>query len=415
MRVHSCGQLSLLVVLLILVATAGMLAGCNQAAGVTLAHDATGEAISYISNYINKDGHLVEADFAVSAVDAQGNSRAIATLKQHNPSDIAPTISFHIFGYGRGKLARFIPAAPETGPRQGLPVGSPSQIQIVDLNTGKASLYQAPPEIDTGMSYELSPMPFSPDGTKLIVPDKNNGRYYVLNLNTGQSTLIPNLKGFDIYDIIGWSAADGLIYASTLGLTIGKQPVERFSLQGQVEELNSLGSDSNNIYNGTLSPDGKELYYETIIPTQPPPTAQSNDSRPMMNVIKRYDIATGSSTVVARAAAGDYFGVRAGSFALSSDGRALAYIESMPTSTDSSQKGDDTIWRIDLTSNSQPVKVIGGLSSLFRLLWCGENLYYYDGLYYDPNGNGDHYWYDLPATGGQPVKLDGEILGCAPR
>ncbi|PZS06278.1 MAG: hypothetical protein DLM69_00320 [Candidatus Chloroheliales bacterium] len=408
--------MSLLVVLLIAVATAGMLAGCNQAAGLTLAHDATGEAVSYTSNYINKDGHLVEADFAVSAVDAQGDSKAIVTLKQHNPSNIAPTISFHIFGYGRGKLARFIPAAPETGPRQGLPLGSPSQIQVVDLNTGEVSLYQAPPEIDTGMYYELSLMPFSPDGTKLIVPDENNGRYYVLNLDTGQSTLIPNLKGFDIYDIIGWSAADGLIYAHTLGLAIGKQPVERFSLQGQVEELSLPGSDSNNIYNGTLSPDGKELYYETITSTQPPPTAQTKYSRVMMNVIKRYDIATGSSTVVARATAGNYFGVKAGSFALSSDGRELAYIESKPTTAGSSQKGDNTIWRIDLTSNSQPAKVIGGLNSLFRLLWCGNNLYYYyyDSLFYDPSENGGHNWYGLPATGGKPMNLEGEILGCTP-
>ncbi len=132
-----------------------------------------------------------------------------------------------------------------------------------------------------------------------------------------------------------------------------------------------------------------------------------------MNVIERYDIPTGSNTVVAHAAAGDYFGVHAGNFALSSDGRSLAYIEQKPISDGNSQSGNATIWRTDLTSNSEPVKVTDGLNSPFCLLWCNNSLYYDDSLHFSGEDS-NHNWYGLPATGGKPTKVEGEILGCAP-
>ncbi|PZR94646.1 MAG: hypothetical protein DLM69_12290, partial [Candidatus Chloroheliales bacterium] len=182
------------------------------------------------------------------------------------------------------------------------------------------------------------------------------------------------------------------------------------SLQGQIEVLSLPGSGKDsNIYDETLSPDGKELYYETITSTQAMPPADPTDSVfPEMNVIERYVIASGSSTAVARAAAGDYFSVGAGNFTLSSDGRALLYIESRPTSTGAYQPGSATVWRVDLSSNSQPVKIIAGLNRPFRLNWCNNSLYYYD------SEVGWHGWYGMAAAGGKPVRIAGEILGCAP-
>jgi hypothetical protein len=67
-----------------------------------------------------------------------------------------------------------------------------------------------------------------------------------------------------------------------------------------------------------------------------------------------------------------------------------------------------TIWRMDLSRNVAPTKVIGGLYNPFRLTWCGDNLYYYDG---GPDWRG---WQGVPVAGGTAVRIEGEILGCAP-
>ncbi len=405
-------KLSLRVVLLTAMVIAGTLAGCDQTGLPTTSSGFSGKAVRYIPNYTTKNGKTTATDYPLSMVDAQGNSTPITTLKE--PDTDVPTPTLHIFAYGSGKVARFIPAAPNIDFGHSLPVGSPSQIQVVDLKTGEAHIYQASPEVDPYTRYDLIKTPFSLDGTKLIVPNRNNERYYVLSLDTSQSTLIPNLEGVNIGEIIGWSAADGLIYAHILGTDGGQQPIMRFNLQGSSEKLNlqHLSRDKSgeyNVYDEILSPDGKELYYETISSTQTLPPADPTDPVfPEMNVIERYDIASGSSTVVARAAAGDYFSVGAGNFTLSSDGRALIYIESKPTSTGAYQAGNATVWRVDLSSNSQPVKIIAGLNRPFRLNWCSNSLYYYDG---EVDWHG---WYGMSAMGGKPVGIAGEILGCTP-
>ncbi|PZS05452.1 MAG: hypothetical protein DLM69_00910 [Candidatus Chloroheliales bacterium] len=404
MESKSFGTHSLFVTLLLAVAVAGALAGCDQNVQPGPAFSASDEAIRYTRAYNNGDDPGIAGEFALSAVDAQGHSRAITTLKEPN-TDVAG-IYLHIFAYGSGKLARFIPAEPEFGLSHGLSAGSPAQIEIVDLNTGAASQYQAPPVIDPYVGQSYFTTPFSPNGTQLIIPDRRNRNYYLLNLKNSQIAPIPNLKAFSI---IGWSAADGLIYAHVIKLPGqgGGEVVEQVSPQGQVLVLN-LPHEGNNIYDEILSPDGKELYYRTVTSTQALPSPDPFNVRPEENVFERYDIASGSSTIVARAAAGDDFSVGAFNFTLSSDGHSLAYVEERPTVTGTEQQGAATIWRVDLTLNSQPVKVIAGLNHPFRLLWCNESLYYYDGEV------GWRGWHGMAMAGGKPVRIAGEVLGCAP-
>lgn len=405
-RLHH--RFGLFVILLNVVLIGSTLAGCDQSVQPNPIASLSGKAVRYVPLYTTNGGKATATDYPLSAVDAQGNSTPITTLKE--PDTDVPTPTLHIFAYGSGKLARLIPAAPISFPSQGHPVGSPAQIEVVDVNTGKATLYQAPPEIDPYMRDQtLFTTPLSPGGNQLIVPDRSSDSYYLLDLNSGHVAPIPNLKAFDIF---GWSAADGLLYAHIIKLPSqgGGYVVERSSLQGKIEELNlPSGGSKDNIYDETLSPDGKQLYYETITSTQlMPPADPSDPIYPEMNVIERYDIASDSSAVVAHAAAGDYFSVGAGSFTLSSDGHAFAYVERKPDATGKDQPGGATIWRVDLSGSSQPVKIIAGLNNPFRLLWCNNDLYYYDG---EPGWRG---WHGMAVASGKPVRIAGEILGCAP-
>ena len=386
------------VVLLLIIGVSSLLVGCDQSVQPTPLANAKGEAIRYTPTGYNRNEPSVTDEFALNAVDAQGNSRAIATLKEPN-TDAGQGIYLHIFAYGSGKLARFIPASPDSSLAHGLAIGEPAQIEVVDLNSGETNRYQALPDVDPNRSNAYWTTPFSTDGTQLVVPG-----YYLLNLNTTRITAIPNL---DALFIIGWSAADGLIYAHVLKRTTS-DVVSQVSPKGQQQMLN-LPQRGDDIYNETLSPDGKQLYYETITSTQVlPPLDPSNLGVPEMNVIERYDVASGSSTAIVRAAVGDYFSVGSGNFTLSTDGRSLAYVESRPTATGAEQPGAAVIWRVDITGSSQPVKIIGGLNSPFRLHWCNNSLYYYDG---EAGWTG---WYGLPIEGGKPTRIAGEILGCAP-
>ncbi len=191
--------------------------------------------------------------------------------------------------------------------------------------------------------------------------------------------------------------------------------MERYNLQGKREELNlpalrSNKFDDSGVSNVILAPDGKALYYQTHTSTQSLPPVQGPVTQ--WNVIQRYDIASGATSLVVRAAPDTYFNTGYGGFALSSDGNSLAYVQTTPSS--SSDIDQTTIWRLDLAPPSTPISVTSSLNNAYRLLWCGDNLYAFGSAAHGSSWVGIPLAKGLPVPDNQLVRLKGEVLGCAP-
>ncbi len=192
-RGHKLGTVLLAVAMFTLVD------GCDQPAPTPLPK-AAGAVIRFIPQYA--DEQLAGLD--IQQVSATSDNLTITHLTVMTTSDQI----YPIFAYGHGKLARYILPPAYVAFRAGRAANSADQIEVVDVSNGAATIY--PAEGKPQAKYEtLFYTPFSPDGQQVLVPSFDD-TYYLLNLETKQLALIPNL---DAFEIIGWSPADNLIYA----------------------------------------------------------------------------------------------------------------------------------------------------------------------------------------------------------
>ncbi len=128
------------------------------------------------------------------------------------------------------------------------------------------------------------------------------------------------------------------------------------------------------------------------------------------NVIVRYSVFDGTSSVVARANAGDFIE----DYTLTSNDPDISYVEVVPESTYAPMGSHENdikqrlVRRVNLLTHSAP-ETLTTTSTASYLLWCGDSLYYGTA---DPSDKSYVSSYN-PITGAT-AQVEGQLLGCAP-
>ena len=358
---------------------------------------------------------------SLSAHAASAKDKALIIFPQYNNIGTPSLVTGYSFATmnGTGVVASLTKAKSNTssspivgaGKAAFIAYNPPAHLEVVDLKTGASRNYTVPPGIPTSRS----------DGGLLNIPLEglftNDGKHLLmvlymqdirlLDLVSGTYSIIPGTKS---YYPIGQSLTDNLIYADSLTYSERLGGAASYDLAGNLHlnaELYILGKYQR-ASGLTLSPAGKYLYFLALDPDQPAPQHQGPGIE--ANVIMRYRISDGISSVIVRAQPGNIID----QFTLTSNDPYITYSELVPT-TDSSGNYNGSakqslIKRENLATFTAPETLINNAPAN-DLLWCGDTLYYD----YPSSSDGSKYLtasYD-PSSGVSGFAA-AQLLGCAP-
>ncbi len=358
----------------------------------TAAASTKGNALIALAHRQPTAGDL-SSNYTLLAMDGKGNTKSLATPATLNHSTDLP-----LSANGGAVFYLFLP---------------PNHIEVIDLAKGTDKLYPAPP--DPAVSLMMNPvsptsLPVSAvalEGGKRLLFGGDTDTWYILDLASGSYTTITvSLSSSRLhYYPFAQSPADGLIYANW-GCRCDAPPggVARYDLQGKGEMLDLHLGKYVQASGPVMSPAGFYLYFLAQDPDQPVPPP--NGPGVFANVIMRYRISDGSTSVVARAGRGNVIGT----FTLTSADPNITYTEGVPNpnSSTNAEMSQRLIRRVNLATNSTPQTLLTASHDVYPLLWCGSNLYY--GGY--EAGKSSVHSYSL--TSHKAAQTEGQLIGCAP-
>ncbi len=369
------------------------------------AHAASGAAL--IARVQRDTYGRIISDYTLLAMGARGNTETVSTPTTFGPDTGLPFIS--------NDRATFVFFLPQT-----------QRIEVIDLQAGSDTFYPPlpglkPPDLMVGGSttrVSLGRASFINSGKQLLI-DSARITYppqvwYLLDLaDSTYSSIQPNANATrpSFYRLAGQSNADGLIYTGAGTCTQCDAPdggVARFDLSGNREDLNlNLGKYAQRS-NVALSPAGYYLYFLARDFDQPAPADAGLNQ--LGNLIMRYRISDGTSSVIVRANPGDFIE----DYTLTSNDPDISYVEVVPRPTyspDGPHANDiqqRLIRRVDLSTDGVP-ETLTTTHSASYLLWCGSTLYYGMG-----EASDKQYVYSYSPDTGATAQVEGQLLGCAP-
>jgi hypothetical protein len=361
----------------------------------TRAANAKGEVLIARAQYDTYDRPI--SDYTLLAMDAAGNTRTM-----QNPVSLPQRGGLPFFGAGPLIYAFFAP---------------PNRIEVINLTQGTDTLYPLPPVlIAESAKDKAEQINFGLDSMILINnwqelmfnTNMVNTTFYLLNLGSGAYSVVNVIPLRDFYyGLIGQSPADGKIYAAVGAQREGVPGVVRFDLRGNQEEVNLDTGKYEPASRVSISLAGRYLYFTAQDPEQPVPLVNGPGFYP--NVIMRYRISNGTSSVIVRAAPGNIIG----SFDLSSDDPYITYTEGVPGSnynpySPGARMQQWLIKRVNLATHSGPEQMFTSGNDLYGMVWCGSTFYYET---YIANQYSIHSY--SPSTH-RTAQAEGQLLGCAP-
>ncbi len=382
--------------------------------GITVNHLATSRRLVILSLTAILASILSFTSLPQPAHAASG--AALIARNLHQPTSSDPTYDYHLWVMDAvGKTNAIVaPPALSKGPISsfgGKPMFvlfiPPDRIEVIDLAKRTDRIYPAPP--NPGLTLMINPEAPTPypasavlfKGGERLLFGGFTDTWYILDLTTGSYTAIAVKRDNQPFRYLPFaqSPADGFIYTNWSCRCDGPPGgVARYDLQGNGEVLDLHLGSYVQASSPTMSPAGYYLYFLAYDADQPLPS--QNGPGISSNVIMRYRISDGTSSVIARAKPG----VGIAAFTLTSDDPYITYVTGVSAT---SQQG--LIVRVNLATRGAPEPLVTSSNYIYQPIWCGSTLYYGMG-----EASDKQYVYSYSPDTGETAQAEGQLLGCAP-